>query len=200
MRGLLLTLRKPEEADIPVLANWLQDEEFIRNLYGFPYQTHSDVTKKAFSMLNQNAKDTTSSLTLLAENSKKEPIGLVLYQALDWKHRNVEMNNAIGHATHRQSLYGPDLYLLGLAYAFAELNLHKVFGYTYPTNTPAQKLNQFAAKTSGILRSHIYQDGRYQDMVVFSILKRDFRSFLECNRQGIVRKFIQCGMFKGLGI
>lgn len=200
MKGLLLSLRKPEQQDIAILIQWLQDEGFVQNLYGMPYQTQGDVIKKVHGMLNQNAKDTTQTLTLLAENQKKEPIGLIIFQNLNWKNRNVEMNNAIGNAQYRQGLYGADLYLLGLTYAFTHLNLHKVFGYTYSSNTSAQKLNQFAAKVSGVLRKHVYKTGQFQDMVVFSILKRHFQEFLDTHKNGIAKKFIQSGMFQGLEI
>ena len=195
MKGLFLNLRKPEISDIDILTEWFQDPVFIENVFDLQDQ---DPKKKAFSLLNQNAKDTTQILTLIAENHQKEPIGLILYQNLNWKHRNIEMNNAIGHPKHRQSLYGADLYLLGLTYAFLTLNMHKVFGYTYHSNTSAKKLNQYAAKVSGILPEHIFNNGRYVDLVVFSILMRHFVDFLNQNEQGIIRKFVKCGMFNGL--
>jgi len=200
MNGLFLKLSKPEEADVSIIATWLKDESFVQNLYGMPYQSDSDVTQEAIRMLNQNAKDTASSITLIAKTFKNEPIGLIMYQNLSWKHRNIEMNNAIGNPEQRSGFYGADLYLLGLIYAFSELNLHKVFGYTYEDNETAQKLNQSAAKISGILRKQIYRDGQFKDIVVFSILKKDFQDFLITNQHHRLRKFVQSGMFQSMGI
>jgi len=195
LKGLFLQLRKPEIGDVPILAEWFQDPEFRQNLFEVQDEKYE---KKAFDLLNQNAKDSTQTLALIAENTGREPIGLILYQNLNWRNRNVEMNNAIGHPDHRQHLYGPDLYLLGLAYAFTTLNLHKVFGYTYHTNASAKKLNNFAAKTSGVLPKHILQNGNYIDLVVFSVLKSEFVSFLRENRQGKIEKFLKTGIFEEL--
>lgn len=192
MKGLFLNLRKPELKDMSILESWFRDSEFTDNLYEIP---NNDYENYIFSLLNQNAKDTTRSLTLIAENSRRKPIGLILYQNLDWKNRNIEMNNAIGNFKDRHALYGADLYLLGLTYAFATLNMHKVFGYTYDTNTAAKKMHQFAAETCGVLWQHMWRKGMYLDVVVFSVLKRDFVAFLESQEAGIIRKFVRCGMF-----
>lgn len=199
-QGLFLKLQKPEESDVPIIANWLKDDGFVQNLYGLPYQSNTNVTKQALLMLNQNAKDTTSSYTLIAKTQTGEPIGLVMYQNLSWKHRNVEMNNAIGNPDQRSGFYGADLYLLGLIYAFNSLNLHKVFGYTYADNIAAKKLNQSAGKISGILKQHIFRDGQFKDILVFSIFKKDFQDYLVLNQHTKLRKFVQCGMFCGFGI
>ena len=192
MKGLFLNLRKPELKDMPTLVSWFRDPEFTENVFEIP---ENDCESYVFSLLNQNAKDTTRSLTLIAENPRREPIGLILYQNLDWKNRNIEMNNAIGNFKNRHALYGADLYLLGLTYAFTVLNMHKVYGYTHDSNVSAKKLNQFAAKTCGVLSQHIFRKGVYLDVVVFSILKRDFVSFLESQDAGVIRKFIRSGMF-----
>lgn len=198
MNGLLLKIRKPEQQDIPIMTEWFNDPQFIDHLYGTPHQTNPDVIKRIHGILNQNAKDTTQNITLIAEKFNNEPVGLLMFHNLNWKHRNVEMNNAIGSHTYRQLLYGADLYLLGLSYAFSELNLHKVYGYTYATNSSAYKLNHVAATLDGTLKNHVYRKGSYQDVVVFSILRRHFQEFLTTHQNGIVKKFVRTGMFSPL--
>lgn len=194
MKGLVLTLRKPEIADVPVMAEWFGDPVFREQVFDLQDE---DPQEKAFSLLNHNAKDSTFTLTLLACH-EKEPVGLILYQHLNWKHRNVEMNNAIGYAHHRQGIYGADLYLLGLAYAFSVLNMHNVFGYTYAENPAAWKLNAYAATMCGVLPRHLYKDNRYVDVGVFSILKEDFKSFLKAHQQDLIHRFLRSGMFDGV--
>ena len=195
MKGLLLQLRKPELQDVSVLVAWFEDPVFREQVFDLQGE---DAQAKACFLLNANAKDSTRTLTLLACNEKNEPVGLILYQNVNWKHRNVEMNNAIGYAQHRYGVYGADLYLLGLTYAFLVLNMRKVFGYTYAGNQAAWKLNQYAAKLSGVLPNHLYKGNRYVDVAVFSILKCDFKLFLQTQADGITKRFIRSGMFADL--
>lgn len=195
MKGLVLTLRKPEISDIPILTKWFQDPNFGQYLFEIAEGQH---TATAMSLLNQNAKDSSTQITMIAENDAKEPIGLLLYKNISWKHRNAEINTLIGDTKNRSGIYGPDLYLLGITYAFSGLNLHKVFGYTYATNKAAMTLTQNIAKTSGILYDHLKRDDTYINTTVFSILKKDFRVFLKDNNNPIFRKFIKTGVFERL--
>jgi RimJ/RimL family protein N-acetyltransferase len=195
MKGLVLTLRKPELTDVPIITQWFQDPSFGEYLFDIPDGQHHTTV---MSLLNHNAKDTSTQITMIAENDAKEPIGLLFYKNISWKHRNAEINTLIGDTKHRSGIYGPDLYLLGITYAFSGLNLHKVFGYTYMTNKAAMTLTQNIAKTSGILYEHIRRDGVYINTTVFSILKKDFRVFLKDNNNPIFRKFIKTGVFEQL--
>ena len=195
LKGLLLQLRKPEQSDLKLITDWFQDPGFVENLYELEPGAHQE---KVVDLLKQNAKDSTSVLTLLAETKGKDPLGLLLFQNLNWKNRTIEMNTVIGNPKYRQGLYGADLYLLGLTYAFSVLNMHQVFGYVYAGNTTAQKLSQFSAKICGILPQHYWRDGDYVDVIVYSILKQDFVKQLNRPEKSLLSKFMQTGMFGGL--
>ena len=197
-KGLLLTLRKPEQDDMHLMTQWLSDELFLKNLYGSPLDSYQTRYQKVHTFLNQNAKDFSSHITLIAvDHHSQTPIGLLMFNHINWKHRNTEMNAAIGDPKFRNALYGIDLYLLGLMYSFFELNLHKIFGYTYESNASALKLNGFGGKVNGILKKHVFKNGKYSDVVTHSILKTEFISFVHEQKEKIFRKHTKKGIFDG---
>ncbi len=194
--GLLLSLRKPEKEDMPIMIEWLSDEVFLKNLFGSPLDSEKNRFNKVHDFLNQNAKDFSSNMTLLVVDNKTEvPVGILLFNNINWKHRNVELNTAIGESKYRRAFYSIDLYILGLMYGFFELNLHKVFGYTHATNENAIKMNSFGGKVNGMLRKHIYKDGQYVDVVTYSIIKSEFITFINNQKNKLLKKHYKKGVF-----
>lgn len=192
MKGTLLSLRKPEVTDLPLMTAWLQEPDFSDYLFKVPENQHEAT---ALSLLTQNAKDSSTQLTLLAETKANTAIGLLFYKNINWKHRHAELNTLIGDPKNRGLLYGAELYLLGLGYAFFILNLHKVFGYTYATNTAAVKLNRILATPSGVLKKHTYHRGTYVDTYIFSMTRNQFMTLIKNPSTSMMCKFIETGMF-----
>lgn len=61
------------------------------------------------------------------------------------------------------------------AYAFEDLNLNRIFGETFATNTiELLNLNELGFITEGTLRQTYYKDGRYIDSVIQSLLRSDY--------------------------
>ncbi|MBG91327.1 MAG: hypothetical protein CL521_05875 [Actinobacteria bacterium] len=194
--GLLLKLRKPEQEDMPVITEWLSDDLFLKNLYGSPIDSQQNRFQRVHTFLNQNAKDFSNNITLIADDHLTHtPVGLIMLNHINWCHRNTEMNAAIGDKTIRNAFYGGDLYLLGLMYSFFALNLHKVFGYTYSSNEAALKLNRFGGKVNGILKNHVYRNGKFLDVVTHSVLKSEFLTFLESQKNRLLLKHSKKGVF-----
>ncbi|RAP31302.1 hypothetical protein DID76_03055 [Candidatus Marinamargulisbacteria bacterium SCGC AG-414-C22] len=195
-KGLLLSVRKPEQDDMSIITQWLSDELFLKNLYGSPIDSYQNRFQKVNTFLNQNAKDFSNNITLMAvDQNSKTPIGLLMLNHINWKHRNAEMNAAIGETKFRNAFYGGDLYLMGLLFSFFELNLHKIFGYTYSSNEAALKLNSFGGKVNGTLRKHVYKSGSFVDIVTHSILKKEFLNFIDEQKDKLLRKHIKKGVF-----
>lgn len=61
------------------------------------------------------------------------------------------------------------------AYAFEDLNLNRIFGETFYTNTvELLNLTALGFVTEGTLRETYYKDGRYIDSVIQSLLRSDY--------------------------
>jgi diamine N-acetyltransferase len=190
-KGPRLYVRKPEETDISIITNWLADPAFIRNLYGSLQQSEEDRILNVHTMLQQNAKDSSLHLSLIACKHDNSPIGLIQFKNINWKHRTVEMNAAIGNPSNRYLLFGLELYVLALLTAFNELNLHKVFGYTYAHNVKAMRLNSLGAEREGVLREHLYQDGAFHDVIINAIFKDQFEDFIQAQKNSLLKRYFQ---------
>lgn len=191
VKGLYLRLRKPEKSDLPIISEWFGDSDFQNNLYGSPLRSQRDIADEAFGLLQSNAKDTTDTLTLIAQKPQGEKIGLMMLNNINWKDRCSELNIIIGNKSHRNFYYGPELGFLSFIYAFRILNFHKILSYVYDHNSPALKLSHNISKNEGVLRQHIYRNGRYVDMCVFSTFAKDFTQYLSDNKNGLLRKHFQ---------
>lgn len=194
VRGLTIRLRKPEAEDVPIMGRWLSDTDFLSYLYGGPFRSGASLTREVQSMLAGNAKDTSTSLTLLAETHEQCPIGLLTLNSINWKNRTAEMNTAVGDPAYRNAVYGCELYFLALLYVFSELNLRRVIGYVYERNKSALRLNDYLGKRRGVLRKHVFRAGCYQDVVVFSVDREDFLSFVKSRDKGILRRYATLGL------
>ena len=200
LTGRYLCLRKPEEGDIWVMSRWLRDTDFLLNISGLPAPLQCDAAflDAARRMLVENAKDMTTRVTFVAETTQSVPVGLVMFNSLNWKHRAVEMHLGIGEAAYRGKVYGGELYLLGLLHLFFGLNLRVVLGYVYEGNEHALQLNRYVAKCAGVLRQHIFRNGAYRDMLVFTLTRADFFQFLATHREGLLKKYYQYGFIPSI--
>lgn len=62
-----------------------------------------------------------------------------------------------------------------LKHAFYNLNLHKVYLTVLTNNQRAIKLyDRCGFKIEGTLREEVYKNGKFEDMLVMSILKKEF--------------------------
>ena len=91
---------------------------------------------------------------------------------IDWVNRHAHHNVNIGIREFRV-LHYIDVFNIILDYAFNTLNLNKISGGAeIPGVMKFQKRLGF--KQEGVLRQHVYRDGKYEDVVLFSILKEEF--------------------------
>ena len=106
-----------------------------------------------------------------------------------YKDQKVGMGGLTNISLHNQNceLYmymDPDFQGKGLGYlagrelcrfAFSDLNLKKVFLYTFSKNVRANKLyEKIGFKLEGLLRNHTFKDEGFQDRNIYGILKTEF--------------------------
>ena len=191
--GRKIQLRKPEESDVVKLINWFQDPLFIKYLYGSQLQSMNELNQHAYQILNQNAKDTSAGLTLLMESKEQEAFGLIMFNHINWKDRNAELNIAIGEPQFRNSFNGIEAFILALIVGFCELNLHKIYGYVYHNNANSKHIVERAGVYEGTLRKHYYRDGEFVDLKVYSFFSAQFKDLLLNLKDNVLKKTFQQG-------
>ncbi|MEK6557358.1 MAG: GNAT family protein [Candidatus Margulisiibacteriota bacterium] len=193
--GRKIQVRKPEETDLEKIASWLHDPSFIKHLYGSPLHSLAEFTQKARHLLSQNAKDTSPDFTLIMESKTGQPIGLMMFRNINWKDRNTEINLAIGEQSFRNSYYGVEAFVLTLLVGFHELNLHKIYGYIYHTNSSSEHIVKQVGNYEGTLRDHYYRDGEFVDVNVYSCFSSQLKDSLLRLKDGVLKKSFDQGYF-----
>jgi len=173
--GERVNLRKLEKEDISRLIKWMSSQDFSYYLYGSPLDSLSEIEQKISRLIEGPFSVYDSSMHFIIETKKSEPIGLVTFFNISWKNRNLNVEVMIGKKEHRNKFYGVDAYLTALKFIFQELNMHKVVGYVNQYNQRSIKIaERGGAKCEGTLRKHIFINGKYYDLYIYGLLKKEY--------------------------
>lgn len=64
-----------------------------------------------------------------------------------------------------------------ISFAFSELQIHRIGALIHPENTPSRKLvTKLGFQEEGLLRDYTYASGDYTDLIMHSLLKKDWSS------------------------
>jgi RimJ/RimL family protein N-acetyltransferase len=103
-------------------------------------------------------------------------IGIIGFDSVDMRHRMGEFGIAIGPPEERGKGYGRDATITCLRWGFDTLGLHAAWLGAIDDNERALALyRDVGFRDAGRLRSHLFVDGAFHDMVVMDFLADEFR-------------------------
>ncbi|MGE5702707.1 MAG: GNAT family N-acetyltransferase [Clostridia bacterium] len=160
--------------DAHVIATWQEEHGFLRNLDALPAAPKS--IEQIEEWLDGARKSANSYLFGIRLKETDELIGYVEIDGILWNHRVAGIAIAIGTQTQRGRGYGREALERLLAFAFMELNLHRVqltvFAYNQPAITLYEKMG---FKQEGVYREFLCRDGQRHDMLLYGMLEREWR-------------------------
>jgi RimJ/RimL family protein N-acetyltransferase len=175
--GKLTGLRAVEAGDLEQLKQWRNLPTFRRN-FREVRELNNDNQQKWFQSLQNNlTRDYMFSIVDLKDNSLIGACGL-LY--INWIIRSADFSFYIG----KDELYIDDLgfsedaVTLLLNYGFNNLNLHKIWMELYEFDDKKLTFFQkkFNFKTDGTLRDNCFEDGKYWNSYIISLLNGNFEA------------------------
>jgi RimJ/RimL family protein N-acetyltransferase len=110
------------------------------------------------------------------------PVGVAGLCSIHPFHRTAEISLYIAEGYHSNAPVGTAKSIIKTlaAYAFEDLNLNRIFGETFYTNTiELLNLDDLGFVTEGTLRQSYYKNGRYIDSVIQSLLRSDYDKLKE---------------------
>ncbi|MEG9296294.1 GNAT family protein [Mangrovibacillus sp. Mu-81] len=173
LTGTNLYLTGFKEGDIPLLVKWSRNEKLQRVLDALPYipKSNDDMEKWI------SAKDHRSIRLAIRLRESDRLIGYAELDGILWAHRVGGLSILIGEEAHHGKGYGREAMECLLAYAFSELNLHRMQLTVFSYNTRAIRLYESLGFTKeGSFREFLQRDGSRHDMLLYGMLADEWNS------------------------
>ncbi|NRD22160.1 GNAT family N-acetyltransferase [Winogradskyella litoriviva] len=176
IKGKKVGLRALEREDLKFLRDWRNREDFRRNFREVRELSLTDQEKWFESI--QNTKHINFMFTIV-DLETNEPIGAAGLLYINWINRSADFSFYIG----KDDIYIDDkdasleAVNLLIKYGFYNLNLNKIWMELYEFDTKKIDIftNKFNFKQDGLLRENCFEDGKYWDSYLISLLSKDFK-------------------------
>ncbi|MFY8108956.1 MAG: GNAT family N-acetyltransferase [Bacteroidia bacterium] len=171
IEGEKVYLRILEEEDIPRTTSWINDEEISEIMGYLPVLSVSN--QKDWYNSIKGAKD--RFIFAICEKETNEHIGNVGLSNINFIHRHGMFNVFLKQKNTRSKGIGTEVTKLLLSFAFNRVNLNKVYLQTSERFIEANKMYlRLGFNKDGVMRQHYYSNGKYEDKILYSILKEEF--------------------------
>ncbi|EFH88903.1 GNAT family N-acetyltransferase [Ktedonobacter racemifer] len=158
--------------DFHLLSSWHNKEEIRR--YFSTYPCSNFTVRKGLESSEEDYKEFMFGIEMIDSNRL---IGLVGLESIDYINRNAELYLLIGERSLWNRGYGTEAEKLMLHYGFMELNLNRIYTLDMEENLAARKSDEKAGlKYEFTMRDAILKFGRYHNVFVYSILKKEYLS------------------------
>ncbi|MBI3161254.1 MAG: GNAT family N-acetyltransferase [Chloroflexi bacterium] len=172
--GKRIRLRAVEREDVKIFYEWVNDPEVTRGLALFLPMSMTD---------EMNWFD-----SLAKRDQKEKPLAIEMRKGRNWRligncgvfdfdavNSSAELGIMIGEKNEWNKGYGTEAMLLLAGHCFETLNLNRVSLRVYSENERAKRVYEKAGfKEEGRLREAVYKRGKYDDVLIMSILRSEW--------------------------
>lgn len=171
MKSKDIHIRILEETDIVQTTKWMNDPE-ISDIMGYlPVNTLND----QLSWFKDQSKDKSRYVFAICDNNDGLQIGNVGLGNIDYINRHCMFNIFIVKRDNRSRGLGSQATNLALEFAFRRLNMNKVYLRTSERFIEANLMYKgLGFVQEGVMRQHYYTDGKYEDKIIYSILRTEY--------------------------
>ncbi len=170
-----LRLRAFREEDLERFHRWRNDLALMR--LDQPGAVRPERLMDTRAWLERVLSDEKTIFFALGHKASGDFIGTVSLRNLDLKNQNAELAILIGEPENRGRGVGGEALSVLLDYAFGELGLYRVYLWVLAYNEPAIRLyRRLGFKEEGRLRAQVWRDGARHDVLVFGLLRDEWRA------------------------
>ena len=176
MNNVKVYLRAFEPKDYIKINEWRHDEDLYLLTTGNRYFVSSERDRQwVLDKSLNNQTDIHLAICLVKDHLF---IGYVSLSDIDYRNRRAEWSGiVIGEKEYRGRGYATEAVYLLLEYAFHELGMHRVSGSWLAENMVSLFLGKMMGfQHEGVLRDHLYKNGKHHDVIVMSMLRPEFES------------------------
>ena len=165
---ILRPLRK--DTDLEAALRWVNDGEVTQYLSRYLPMSFAEESEW-FDNLSKRRDD----MPLAIENKEGIFIGIVGLHNINWKDRTTGHGIFIGEKDYWEKGCGTDVEMTLLDYAFNKLNLRKIRSEVLGFNKRSLNFHlKCGYKIIGIRRKELFKNGRYCDLVMLEVFKKDW--------------------------
>ena len=167
--GEKILLRAIEMKDAQLLMDIINDPETERMLGGASFPVSREAQEKW--ILAQIGRTDVLRCIVAEKGRPEDGLGTVILSDIDTRNAVAQIHIKMDAAKGRGKGYGTDAVNSMVRYAFQELRLNCIYAEILEYNTASRKLFEKCGFTKeGILRSRVYKNGRYVDVLSYSVL------------------------------
>jgi RimJ/RimL family protein N-acetyltransferase len=174
LEGEKVKLREYRKEDIPKAWEYFNDPDVRRFLNpGIPFPLKLEDEEKWYE--EQTSRKDTYNFAIVIKDTG-EYIGGCGINSVDWKNRHACVGIFLGKPFWSKG-YGTDAMKVLVNFIFSQMNINKVYLNVFSFNQRAIKsYEKCGFKVEGVLREHIYRDGKYHDEYIMSILRSEWEN------------------------
>jgi [ribosomal protein S5]-alanine N-acetyltransferase len=174
--GRRLLLRAPKPTDARAIADALQDRRVTRPIVlpaGYSIRDAREFIRRSKQGLEEGSK---CNLSIILRGSG-ELIGGCGLDRIRLDHRNAHIGYWIARPNWGEG-YASEAASLLISAGFRELGLHRVHTGVFPDNPRSERvLRRLGFRREGRAREDAVVDGRYRDLILFGLVRQEFRPF-----------------------
>ena len=172
MKNFRVYLRALEPDDYKTTIKWRNDDEIWSMVGGPKYFVSTEFEKQWVNNAINNPKEIRLGICF---KETGELIGLASITDIDWINKSAHCPSMIGEKKYWGSGLGTESRLLLLEFAFYERGFERVWAHILEGNIASIKMFEKSGyKKEGLLRNSVYKNGRFQNLVAMSILRKEF--------------------------
>lgn len=179
--GKKIGLRKIERADLDILKEWRNRQEYRKHFREYR-ELNSDDQLKWYERFVMN--DPGTLMFAAIDLKTNDMVGACGLCYINWVQRNADLSLYIGkdniYIDTDEDGYAWDSMKVLFRYAFEELNLHKIWTEIYVIDERKKKLfENFGMNQDAILRDNYFYKGKFINSYIYTMLQNEFFSKFE---------------------
>jgi RimJ/RimL family protein N-acetyltransferase len=165
------------QGDVPVIARWYRDTVLLRlfDAVAACPQSEAEIARR----LDKWEQDENGFYFAIrsVDGSGEDLLGLIELDGILWPHGVCGISIAIGDRADWGQRYGYEAGKLALAFAFHELNLHRVTATVFSYNERSRALvEKLGFRREGTFREFLERDGERYDMLLYGLLRPEWEA------------------------
>lgn len=172
MHGNLVYLRILEKSDLEKTTRWI-NSDYISDIMGYlPVKS----IEQQYGWYESLKNDANRYIFAICLNDDGRHIGNIGLGNIDHINRHAMFSIFIADKMDQGKGYGTQAAQLLLKFAFNRLNMNKIYLRTSQRfNGAIIMYERLGFVKEGVMRQHYYTDGKYEDKIMYSILKNEFK-------------------------